>query len=587
MSVVIRQRQFQASPESFSQDLHPVLRNIFARRSVTHPDQLSRTFKHLLPYQQLSGLDKALALLHSALQEQWKVLVVGDFDADGATSTAVTIKAMRLFGLKNINFLVPNRFEYGYGLSPEIVKVACNDKPDLIITVDNGISSIEGVSFAKEQGIKVLVTDHHLAGKKLPDADAIVNPNVPGDDFPSKNLAGVGVVFYVMLALNSYLQEKNYFLFSKAEKPNLTTLLDLVALGTVADVVPLDHNNRILVHQGLLRIRQGKCSLGIKSLLKVSKRDRTKASAQDIGFAIGPRLNAAGRLEDMSIGIRCLLSEELEEADNLALQLNQLNEERKSIESDMKVQAESSLKEFIDGESSQDLKHKGICVYDAEWHQGVIGILASRLKEQFTRPVIAFAPGDGGELKGSARSIPGLHIRDLLDTIASKYPGLLSKFGGHAMAAGMSLPEDKFSDFESAFYEAVDEQVTESMLEKEVLTDGDLSLDDFSIEVAGLIRNNGPWGQAFPEPLFEGVFQLVRQKIVGQNHLKMTVVPMNNDGELGQHIDAIAFNIDTNQWPNEVCQWVRLAYRLDINEFLGAEKLQLIVEHLELHQLDF
>lgn len=580
MSKTISRRKPISNPSALPRDLHPVLRRILAARPISGAHELERTFKHLLPYDALSNLNNALILLHQALKSDWRILIVGDFDADGATSTTVALKSLSAMGAKYVDYLVPNRFEFGYGLTPEIIEVALKNKPDLIITVDNGISSIAGVEFAHQHNIKVIITDHHLPGKVLPDAEAIINPNLEGDNFPSKNLAGVGVIFYTMLALRAYLKSQNWFVFNKLPLPNLTDYLDLVALGTVADIVPLDHNNRILVHQGLLRIRKGMMSVGVRAILDVANRKFSTITATDLGFAVGPRLNAAGRLEDMSIGIQCLLTNNKEEARHLAQTLDGLNVERKAIETEMKAEAEHAL-DILFGKMDKTAMPSGICVFKDDWHQGVIGILAARLKERYYRPVIAFAPGGENELKGSGRSIPGVHMRDLLDAIATKNPDLINKFGGHAMAAGLSLAADKFDAFEQAFNQEIDNWVSEDLLKEEILTDGRLALDEFNMEIASLISGAGPWGQAFPEPQFDGKFQLVRQRLVGDKHLKMTVVPINEEGELGQHIDAIAFNVDLSQWPNECCQWVNLAYKLDINEYMGVQRLQLIVQYLE------
>jgi single-stranded-DNA-specific exonuclease len=471
---------------------------------------------------------------------------------------------------------VPDRFNYGYGLTPEIVEVAMQWKPDLLVTVDNGISSIQGVAVAKEQGVQVLVTDHHLPGSVLPNADAIVNPNQPGDTFPSKNLAGVGVIFYVMMALRAKLRQQGWFESNKVEEPNLANLLDIVALGTVADVVPLDANNRIIVEQGLRRIRSGQCCEGISALLKMAGRNQGNIVASDLGFAVGPRLNAAGRLEDMSLGIECLLTDNTQTAMTLAGQLHQLNLERREIESDMRDQAMAAL-ESLHFSTDEGEVPTGLCLFDEGWHQGVIGILASRIKEKFHRPVIAFAPAEGSnEIKGSARSIPGIHIRDVLDAVAAMHPGLIIKFVGHAMAAGLSLEKENFQSFARAFDEEVKRVSNEDLLQGVILSDGELSATDFQLELAEQLRNAGPWGQGFPEPVFDGEFQLVNKRILGEKHIKMVLRPPSSD----QIVDAIAFNAVEHGWDtdNEI---IRVAYRLDVNEFRGQRSLQLMVEYME------
>lgn len=559
-----------APPSSLDSISSPVLQRIYAARGILKNDELERGLEHLLPWQSLSGISQAVACLYQALVQQEKVVVIGDFDADGATSSVLAVSALRAFGLQHVDYLIPNRFEYGYGLTPEIVAVAHQKNPNLIITVDNGISSCAGVDAAKVWGIKVLITDHHLPGAELPAADAIVNPNLREDPFPSKNLAGVGVIFYVMLAFRSYLREQNIAV------PNMAQFLDLVALGTVADVVPLDRNNRILVYQGLKRIRAGQCRPGILALLTVANRRPEKMTASDLGFAVAPRLNAAGRLDDMSHGVACLLATEYTQALPLAHQLDVLNQERKGIEQEMQQQAWTALEKLHLDEQSPDFP-VGLCLFDQRWHQGVIGILAGRLKDRFHRPVIAFASADNGEIKGSARSIAGIHIRDILDAIATAHPGLVTKFGGHAMAAGLSLPQAHYADFSKAFDLEMRRCVSPEMLNREIYTDGELSVEDICLEFVHKLNDAGPWGQTFPEPLFDGKFRILEQRLVGQKHLKLTL-----DRETsGEPIQAIAFNIDPQQWPNHRIECARLAYRLDINEFRGRQTIQFIVEYLE------
>ncbi|MBP7823616.1 single-stranded-DNA-specific exonuclease RecJ [Pseudomonas fluvialis] len=550
-------------------ELPALLARLYAARGVRSAEELDKALGRLLPYQQLKGIEGAVDLLVQALQQRQRILIVGDFDADGATASSVGVLGLRQLGAAQVDYLVPNRFEYGYGLTPEIVAVALQRQPDLLVTVDNGISSVEGVAAAKAAGLRVLVTDHHLPGPQLPAADAIVNPNQPGCSFPSKSLAGVGVMFYVLLALRARLREMSWFV-GRAE-PNLAELLDLVALGSVADVVPLDANNRILVHQGLARIRAGRARPGLRAILEVAGRDHRRISSTDLGFILGPRLNAAGRLDDMSLGIECLLCEDEALARDMAVQLDQLNQDRKAIEQGMQREALAQLKDL----PLDDLPY-GLCLFEPDWHQGVIGILASRLKERYHRPAIAFADAGDGLLKGSARSVPGLHIRDALDAVAARHPGLISKFGGHAMAAGLSLPQEHFGAFAVAFDAEVRRQLSADDLTGRLLSDGQLQVGEFNLELARALRHAGPWGQHFPEPLFHGRFQLVQQRLVGERHLKLQLKT-----ECGsQALDGIAFNIDREQWPNANVRWVELAYKLDLNEYRGNESVQLLVNYL-------
>jgi single-stranded-DNA-specific exonuclease len=552
--------------------LHPVLRQVYASRAVDDASQLDRSLQALIPPQRLGGLDAAVELLAGMLELQGRVLIVGDFDADGATSCAVAMLALRSMGLEHVDYLVPNRFEFGYGLTPEIVELARSRAPDLIVTVDNGVSSIAGVATANAAGIPVLVTDHHLPGAELPAAAAMVNPNLADNDFPSKAAAGVGVIFYVMLGLRARLREVDWFARNEIPEPNLAELLDLVALGTVADVVPLDANNRILVHQGLQRIRTRKCRPGISALLQVAGRNPARVQAADMGFAVGPRLNAAGRLDDMSLGIECLLTDDPDAAQQMAGELDALNRERRRIEDEMKDQAMALLADWSIDERELPW---GLCLFDESWHQGVIGILASRIKERYHRPVIAFAPTDHGEIKGSARSIPGLHIRDALDEVAARHPGLLTKFGGHAMAAGMSIDRERFYDFRNAFDAVVHDHLDPAALDAVITSDGEIPPADLTLELAYQLEAGGPWGQGFPEPLFDGVFELVNQRIVGDKHYKLVL----RAGPGGPLLDAIAFN-QVELHP-ELPPRMRLAFRLDANEFRGNITLQLRVEYLE------
>jgi len=575
MTLLVKRRTANKAlnlPES----MHPLLRRVYSQRNLNDVNELELGLQNLIAPTQLKGIDKAVRLLLDALQRQERVLIVADFDADGATSCVVALTALRQFGFQNTDYIVPNRFDYGYGLTPEIVELAKTRNPDLIITVDNGISSIEGVLAAKSAGIKTLITDHHLPGAQAPDADAIVNPNQHGCEFPSKSIAGVGVIFYVMLALRAKLREVHWFEEQGTQEPNLADLLDLIALGTVADVVALDRNNRILVNEGLRRIRAGRTRPGIKSLLEIAGRVATRLTASDLGFSIGPRLNAAGRLDDMSTGIECLLTDHEGTAYKLALILDGMNKDRKQIEGEMREQAFKFLQEFSLEESNIPA---ALCIYDERWHQGVVGILASRVKEKFNRPVIAFADAndEGDEIKGSARSIKGFHIRDALDAVASSNPGMISKFGGHAMAAGLSLDKGMLPAFTVAFQKQAALLLSEDLLQALVLSDGEIEQSQFSMETANTLIEAGPWGQEFPEPVFDGRFKVIQQRRVGENHLKLVLAP-----ELApqQIIDAIAFNIDEQDWPSPDMSDIEIAYRLDINEFRGRQTLQLMVDHI-------
>ncbi len=563
--------QTEGVPYASLEDLVAALKK---HRKIDNDRALELSLKHLLPFQTLKGINEAGTLLADSIRQQKKICIIGDFDTDGATSTALAIKTLHSFGAQHVTYLVPNRFKFGYGLTPEIVDVAYHQfQPDLIITVDNGIASIEGVDCAKQHGMQVLITDHHLPAKILPKADAIVNPNQPGDNFPSKNLAGVGVVFYLMMSTRAILRATNWFETSSVSEPNLAQFLDLVALGTFADVVPLDHNNRILVNQGLLRIRSGQCSAGISALSKFCKRPQAKLLASDLGFIIAPRLNAAGRLEDMSLGIECLLTDDEDRAQALAQQLDFLNQERRAIEVDMQQDAYLALQKLsID---NQRLPH-GLCLFQEHWHQGVTGIIASRVKDRYARPTIAFAKINDEELKGSGRSVPGIHIRDILEQIAVENPGLLTRFGGHAMAAGVSLPIHAFDDFSRAFNHILAELLGDTPPYTLLHSDGELTASTLNISVANAIQNLGPYGQAFPEPLFDGIFEVIDQRLVGGRHLKLIVKPKESD----QFLDAIVFNVETEEWPKYQVQRLSLAYRLDVNEFQNKRKIQLIVEHI-------
>ncbi|MDO6559262.1 single-stranded-DNA-specific exonuclease RecJ [Paraglaciecola chathamensis] len=565
-------RRSPVSVEHLPDSINPTLKQIYATRGITSEQQLERSAKALLHYKDMSGVVDAVRILADALAQSKRIIIVGDFDADGATSTALSMLALGMMGCKNHDYLVPNRFNFGYGLSPQIVDVAHEQGAQVIMTVDNGIACFAGVERAKELGITVLITDHHLAAETLPIADAIVNPNQPNCSFMSKNLAGVGVAFYLMLALRAHLRGVDWFAQNDIDVPNLADLLDIVALGTVADVVPLDENNRILVHQGLLRIRSDKCRPGIQALIEVAGRDKRKMVASDLGFVIGPRLNAAGRLDDMSMGIECLLTDSDYKAKQIAVELDSLNRERREIEQSMQQEAVTALDNLQ--LSEQDMPH-GLVLYQADFHQGVIGILAGRIKEKYFRPTIAFAHQDDEIIKGSARSIPGVHIRDLLEELSTRYPGLIIKFGGHAMAAGLSIEMAKLEEFKKRFTQLAQEHLAGKPLAGELISDGELPAQALTLEFSQLLKDAGPWGQGFPEPLFDGQFELVEQRIVGHKHLKMMLrMPT------GKLVDAIAFNVDTQVWPNEQCKHVELAYKLDINEFRGRTSLQFLVEGL-------
>jgi single-stranded-DNA-specific exonuclease len=542
-------------------DVDPVLARLYALRGVTTSTQLDYSLGNLAPVSSLDNIDAAVELLLE--KKDQRIVIIGDFDVDGATSTTLMLRCMRAFGFADVDYLVPNRFEFGYGLTPEIVRVAAQSSPDLIVTVDNGVSSIAGVEEARAAGIAVLVTDHHLPGNELPAAQVIVNPNLVGSPFVSRNLAGVGVAFYLMAALGRELQQQGRE--GAAKIP--ARYLDLVALGTVADVVPLDHNNRILVQQGLNRIRAGQTVAGIRALLTQTGRQLSRTVSTDLGFVAGPRINAAGRLKDMSIGIECLLTDDQSVADAHATTLDQINRDRRDIESTMREQAFAYV-------NSLDSKKwpSCVCVYEEQWHQGVVGLIAARVREKCHRPVIAFAKESEGFLKGSARSIPGVHARDLLEGVSSIHPGLIVKFGGHAMAAGLTIAESNYETFADAAATQLDRLYPDADFSGAIVSDGELPGSAFSLRFASVLRDAGPWGSGFPEPMWNGDFELVEQRTVGENHLKMRLRPA--DG--GNVIDAIAFNQAGPAYRGVV----QLAYRLDVNEFRGVESPQLIVEQI-------
>lgn len=564
MTTTIVQRDFSDQHyQTLQQAGYPAaLARIFAARGIEHQQQLEHSLQQLTSFEHMKNAVQMAEILADIIAAGQKILVIADYDADGATACTIAVRGLRLFGA-HIDFLVPNRFEYGYGLTPEIVELARSQQPDVLLTVDNGIASIDGVAHANQLGLQVLVTDHHLPGDELPEARCIVNPNQPGCPFPSKNLAGVGVMFYVLMALRATLRQRGAY--QTRTEPRLGSLLDIVALGTVADVVVLDHNNRILVQQGLKRIRAGKACPGINSLLQVARKSPESVTCMDLGFAVGPRLNAAGRLDDMQIGIQCLLAPEPDQAMACAQQLDQLNRERRSIEDSMKKDAEQYMNEIDPADSFS------LCLYNDSWHQGVIGILASRLKERYHRPTLVFAQADNGEIKGSGRSIPGLHLRDALDLVSKRHPGLIKKFGGHAAAAGLSLTEENFESFKTAFEQVARTLLTENDLMQRIETDGPLQLQDMQLTIAEQL-NTHVWGQGFPAPLFHNRFHVVQQRIVGEKHLKLLLSPL--ESTMARPVDAILFGcIDT--LPDEV----DMVYVLDVNEFRGNRSLQLIIRH--------
>jgi len=554
--------------------VHPVLRRIYATRGVASADQLDYSLARLFPYPALSNIEKSAILLADFIDQDKYILIVADYDADGATACALAIRGLLAMGATHVEYLVPDRFKHGYGLSPAVVELALDLNPDVIVTVDNGISSIEGVALARASNIDVIITDHHLPGKQLPDASAIVNPNLPGDEFPSKCIAGVGVMFYVLAALRAELRKRDWFERKNITEPNLAGFLDLVALGTVADVVPLDYNNRIMVFHGLSLIRSGKCIPGIRALFEVAGKNPDNITATDMGFVAGPRLNAAGRLTDMSLGIECLLSNDENICYRIAGELDELNRQRKEIQGEMHQQALVEVSQL--GVANSEELPAGVCLFKADWHQGVIGILASKIKDRLQRPVIAFARDDDGVLKGSARSVAGIHIRDVIDRIATEQPDLIVTFGGHAMAAGLTLLENAYEEFSRLFSVAIELQMQINGFTSEIHTDGELHWQEISMEVAELIRSAGPWGQGFPEPLFDGQFEVIDKKIVGENHLKLRI---KSSGGL-REIDAIAFNTTNRSWPKGTTD-INAVYRLDINEYMGRRTPQLIVEYLE------
>ena len=571
MSHTVTQRTGVISSELDAAPLPRALKQIYANRGVDRLDDITLPLSQLAPPSALKGAQAASEMLADAIEFHASVVIVGDFDADGATSCALAVSLLKQMGLEEVTYLVPNRFEFGYGLTPEIVGIAAQYQPDVLVTVDNGIASIDGVMAAQMLGMSVIITDHHLPGDTLPEADIIVNPNQPGCTFPSKALAGVGVMFYVLTALRAELRQRGWFESMGIDIPNLADALDLVALGTVADVVPLDKNNRTLVAAGLARMRSGRARPGIEALFEVAGRDISQVSSTDLGFVAGPRLNAAGRLDDMSVGIECLLAESSASARTLATQLNDFNKERKEIERTMQTDAMALLEK---GDLSVGNEDFALSLFREDWHQGVVGILASRVRERFHRPTIVFAQSGDGELKGSGRSIPGVHLRDALDRVATSTPGLITKFGGHAMAAGLSLSQDDLPRFREAFNRVVAQALKGSLSDQVTVTDGQLPQSDLTLALAEALESGGPWGQAFEAPSFEGVFTISDMCVVGEKHLKFRLIT-----EAGL-IDAIAFNAEVETWTRDTPKALRCVYRPCVNEYRGDRRLQLQIEAL-------
>ncbi|MEM7195375.1 MAG: single-stranded-DNA-specific exonuclease RecJ [Pseudomonadota bacterium] len=574
----IKRRHALVDPDDSDVDVHPLVSRLFANRGVQPRTEMDYSLASLIAPTQLKDIDRAAQRLVDAITKQQRVLVIGDYDTDGATATALAITALRAMGLQTVDYLVPNRFDFGYGLSKGIAEVALTvpfgEQPDLVITVDNGIASIDGVDLLNDHGIDVVVTDHHLPGEELPQAYAIVNPNQPGCEFASKSIAGVGVIFYLMMQLRSLLEREHWFAGQGLKPPRLADYLDLVALGTVTDMVPLDRNNRILVAQGIARIRRGNCRPGIAAIMSLCNRDLSKCRTGDFGFQIGPRLNAAGRLDDISNGIECLLTSDKDAAQNLAEQLDAINRQRKEIESSMQRQANEIVGSFsIDSAVN---RRQGYCLFHPDWHQGVTGLVASRIKEQTHAPVIALAPAENGLLTGSARSVSGLHIRDLLAEIDREFPGLMDRFGGHAMAAGLTIQSSNLDRFDTAFVAASAKVLAELPADAQIESDGELQGDWYTKEVAEMVADAAPWGQRFPEPVFDDEFDVLDYRIVGEQHLKLTL----SNGKLPAPVDAIKFRYLSYGDTAPRLQRIAAAFRIDVNTFRGVSNLQLLIEHM-------
>ncbi|MCX8684180.1 MULTISPECIES: single-stranded-DNA-specific exonuclease RecJ [unclassified Gilliamella] len=567
---LIHRKLPETLPE-LSNDIPLLLQRVYALRGITSMQELDYTTRNLCNYDNLDGTNKAVDILYSAMKNNERIMIVGDFDTDGATSTALTVKALKKMGCQFVDYIIPNRFDDGYGLSINVVKKAILQKADLIITVDNGVSAVEAVEFAKQSNLTVIITDHHLCPEKLPPADAIINPNLPNCTFPSKHLAGVGVAFYFMLALRSKLRKENWFTTHKLEEFNIASLLDLVALGTIADVVKLDLNNRILVHQGVSRIRAGYCCEGIKALLNISRRDPLTFTSTDLAYYIAPRLNAAGRMDNMSLSVELLLCEDYDSAVNQAADLDTLNSDRKLIEQTMYQEALSHVEQI-----HKPSLPNSIVVHHPEWHQGVIGIVSARLKDKYYRPVICFASTEDGLLKGSGRSIDGIHLQNVLYELNQRYPDILVSFGGHAMAAGLSIQEKDLDKFRDLLETVITEQLDLKVLEQTIETDGEINNEDFNYSIAKLLKDSGPWGEGFIEPTFDGEFIIHQQRIFAEKHLKLVLEPKNG----GPIIEGICFNVNLTKWPDQTIKEAKIVYHLDVNEFRGNQTLKLMIRHI-------
>ncbi|MCX8671684.1 single-stranded-DNA-specific exonuclease RecJ [Gilliamella sp. B2865] len=567
---LIHRKLPETLPE-LSNDIPLLLQRVYALRGITSMQELDYTTRNLCNYDNLDGTNKAVDILYSAMKNNERIMIVGDFDTDGATSTALTVKALKKMGCQFVDYIIPNRFDDGYGLSINVVKKAILQKADLIITVDNGVSAVEAVEFAKQSNLTVIITDHHLCPEKLPPADAIINPNLPNCTFPSKHLAGVGVAFYFMLALRSKLRKENWFTTHNLEEFNIASLLDLVALGTIADVVKLDLNNRILVHQGVSRIRAGYCCEGIKALLNISRRDPLTFTSTDLAYYIAPRLNAAGRMDNMSLSVELLLCEDYDSAVNQAADLDTLNSDRKLIEQTMYQEALSHVEQI-----HKTTFPNSIVVHHPEWHQGVIGIVSARLKDKYYRPVICFASTEDGLLKGSGRSIDGIHLQNVLYELNQRYPDILVSFGGHAMAAGLSIQEKDLDKFRDLLETVITEQLDLKVLEQTIETDGEINNEDFNYSIAKLLKDSGPWGEGFIEPTFDGEFIIHQQRIFAEKHLKLVLEPKNG----GPIIEGICFNVNLTKWPDQTIKEAKIVYHLDVNEFRGNQTLKLMIRHI-------
>ncbi|OTQ80997.1 single-stranded-DNA-specific exonuclease RecJ [Gilliamella apis] len=573
MKSKLTHRQLPEVLPKLSPDIPLLLQRVYALRGITSMQELDYTTRNLCNYDNLDGTHTAVEIVYSAMQNNKRIMIVGDFDTDGATSTALMIKALKKMGCKHVDYIIPNRFDDGYGLSISVVKRALSKKADLIITVDNGVSAIEAVEFAKQSNLTVIITDHHLCSEQLPAADAIINPNLPNSSFPSKHLAGVGVAFYFMLALRAKLRKENWFASNKLAEYNITNLLDLVALGTIADVVKLDRNNRILVHQGISRIRAGYCCEGIKALLDISRRDPLTLTSTDLAYYIAPRLNAAGRMDSMSLSVELLLCEDYDSAIKQATDLDTLNHDRKLIEQTMYQEALSYIEQV---EQKNSTFPNALVVHHPQWHQGIIGIVSARLKDKHYRPVICFASTEDGLLKGSGRSIEGIHLRDILDELNERYPDILVSFGGHAMAAGLSIQEKDLDQFSAHFEALITEQLDLDVLEQIIETDGEIDNQDFNYAIAKQLKESGPWGEGFTEPTFDGDFIVRQQRLFAEKHLKLVLEPKNG----GPIIEGICFNVNLTQWPDNTIKIVKIVYQLDVNDFHGNQAVKLMIRHI-------